>query len=146
MRRRLASPPGSRPAGGRPPPAGRGHAAGDAVIQAVGALLLRTARDGDTVGRLGGEEFGVLLPDATEDEARDTAERVRRAVADLAVPVDGETLAVTVSAGVARSGGAGDTLAPLLARADGALYEAKRRGRDRVVVAPGPPAPRRDEA
>ena len=98
------------------------------------------------MGRLGGEAFGVLLPDATEDEARDSAERVRRAVADLAVPVDGETLAVTVSAGVARSGGAGDTLAPLLARADGALYEAKRRGRDRVVVAPGPPAPRRGEA
>jgi diguanylate cyclase (GGDEF)-like protein len=112
-----------------------GHAAGDAVIRDVGALLREGARAGDVVARVGGEEFVLVLPDADEEGAAALARRLvdaARARQFAAVP----GLAVTVSAGVAAEASVRDAaLAEALkTRADAALYAAKRGGRDRAVV------------
>lgn len=127
-----------------------GHHVGDAVLQAVGAELGAVSRSVDVVARLGGDELAVLLlgPDAGDPVAgRVVAERFRAAVAGLAVPADGTTsLRPTVSVGVAttpgtRAGRPAESARDLVIRADEALYEAKRSGRDRVVVRSGAPPP-----
>lgn len=111
-----------------------GHAAGDVVLCAVAGLCLEQVRAADNFGRLGGEEFAALLPETTHDAAVLTAERLRAAVAALQVPVAGETIAVTASFGVATLQPADTDFAALMRRADAALYEAKDRGRNRVVA------------
>lgn len=115
-----------------------GHAAGDLVLQAVADLLSYGVRGPDTVARLGGEEFGILLPETGDDEAAAAAERLRQAVADLEL-AGLPDLDVRLSLGVASVDG--DTPRPadaddLVAAADRALYRAKRQGRDRVCSAP----------
>jgi diguanylate cyclase (GGDEF)-like protein len=116
-----------------------GHALGDLVLQRFAAHCEATVREGDLVGRLGGEEFVIALADADADAAGDAMERVRAglpaALADLALPVP-----VTASFGIATLEGRDDTLAAMLVRADGALYGAKGDGRDRIIVAPAPVA------
>jgi diguanylate cyclase (GGDEF)-like protein len=111
-----------------------GHAGGDAVLQALAAMLIDATRETDVVGRLGGEEFAVLLPDADLEGALIAAERLRAAVQETPVPVATGTLHVTVSVGIAQWSSAEDTDA-LLRRADGAMYTAKDLGRNCVVVA-----------
>lgn len=109
-----------------------GHDTGDRVLAAIGRVLRAEARAVDVVARRGGEEFTALLPGSDELDADVFAERVRAAVAaaaDSLLPNG----AVRVSAGVAAAAG-GPAIEALLARADAALYEAKRAGRDRVVV------------
>ena len=110
-----------------------GHAAGDAAIVAFSTIVGQGIRDIDTLGRLGGDEFGLLLPDADLDRAVAAVERVRGLVAADAPLVDGHPLAVTLSAGVAVVGADGDTVDAMLIRADRALYDAKGQGRNRVV-------------
>ncbi|KAA2256935.1 GGDEF domain-containing protein [Solihabitans fulvus] len=118
-----------------------GHLAGDAVLGAVALLLRGTVRRGDLVGRFGGEEFVVLLPDAEPDEAESVAQRVRRAVAALRVPTRGadnnqhELTGLTVSIGVATSSRYGYELSDLLVTADAALLAAKGFGRNLVEMA-----------
>lgn len=117
-----------------------GHACGDAILQQVAQRLRSATRAVDINARIGGEEFVVLLPDTDAASARITGERIREAIA--AQPFDGgavasRQLAVTVSIGTATAG-AGEmdlTLESLAERADGALYAAKRQGRNRVVAA-----------
>jgi diguanylate cyclase (GGDEF)-like protein len=111
-----------------------GHAAGDRVLAAVAGSMREHLRAEDQLGRLGGEEFLALLPDADAHAAATAAEKLRSEVASLAVEHEGRDLGVTISAGWA----AWDGEAPeaLLRRADEALYEAKRGGRDRVAGAP----------
>lgn len=112
-----------------------GHAAGDAVIREVGALLRDGARTGDVVARVGGEEFVVVLADADEAGAAALARRFVDAVrARRFAAVPG--LAVTISAGVASEAAVHDAevAEALKSRADAALYAAKRGGRDRAVV------------
>jgi len=111
-----------------------GHAAGDRVLAAVASSMRHHLRAEDQLGRLGGEEFLALLPDADARAAATTAEKLRAAVAALAVGHDGVELAVTISAGWAAWDG--ESPEELLRRADEALYEAKRGGRDRVEGAP----------
>ncbi|HEY8198980.1 MAG TPA: sensor domain-containing diguanylate cyclase [Candidatus Limnocylindrales bacterium] len=113
-----------------------GHAVGDAVLQAVAASIASAVRAEDTPARVGGEEFAVLLRRATVDQACDVALRIREAVAVIDTAAIGVTDArpVSVSVGVAVGSTAGETVADLVHRADDALYAAKRRGRDRVVV------------
>ncbi|MFC3892636.1 GGDEF domain-containing protein [Lentzea rhizosphaerae] len=118
-----------------------GHLAGDAALAAVSLLLRGTVRGGDLVGRFGGEEFVVLLPDATPEQAESVAERVRQAVADLRVPTmatDGkphELSGLTVSIGVATTTRFGYELPDLLVAADAALLAAKAYGRNLVSMA-----------
>jgi two-component system, cell cycle response regulator len=111
-----------------------GHAAGDRVLAAVAAAMREHLRAEDQLGRLGGEEFLALLPDADARAARTAAEKLRAEVASLAVEHEGKDLGVTISAGWASW--EGETPEELLRRADDALYEAKRAGRDRVEGAP----------
>ena len=119
-----------------------GHAAGDGVIAHFAALLQDAAPEGAIVGRVGGEEFAVLLPDALLSDGRLYAETVRGRFAAQQLPVLGVDRCFTASFGVAQAG-RGDTLHDLLHRADAALYAAKTGGRNLVRVALGelPPLP-----
>lgn len=112
-----------------------GHAVGDRVLIAVAQAARQILREGDWVGRWGGEEFLCFLAETECEDARVVAERLRRHVAAQAVRTDGRTVHVTVSVGVASYPRAGMTLDAVLNSADAALYEAKREGRDRVVLA-----------
>jgi len=119
-----------------------GHLVGDRVLAGVAATLRSQVREYDVVGRFGGEEFVVLLPNTEVVEARNVAERLRMHVAHMAVPVNDAAITVTVSAGVAVMNLHGEDLLDLLAAADLALYRAKELGRDRVCLpAPGHPPP-----
>lgn len=110
-----------------------GHPAGDDVLQQCSRRIVDTIRAGGVVGRWGGEEFLVILPDTNVDEAAVVAERVRGVVAATPVTLDtAQQLRVTLSGGCAADAD-GDTDA-LLLRADAALYRAKEAGRDRIVT------------
>ena len=110
-----------------------GHAAGDAALRAVAGVLRANVRAFDSVYRLGGEEIAVLLPGLDDQGAAELAERLCEAVRHD--PLAG--MALTMSFGVtATEAGRGCDFAELFGRADGALYEAKRDGRDRVAAAP----------
>lgn len=112
---------------------GHGHAAGDAVLVEVAARAASALRSGDTLARIGGEEFAALLPGADLAAAGEAAERIRAAVAQRPVSAAGRILAVTVSVGCAALQ-AGEGGCALLARADERLYAAKAAGRDRVAT------------
>jgi len=111
-----------------------GHAVGDRVLQLVADRSVSVVRSGDLVGRLGGEEFAILMPGASPEDATAVAERLRGMI-ERTEELNGEILpAVTVSVGIcahARDQGASD----LLACADRALYAAKSAGRNRVRIA-----------
>jgi diguanylate cyclase (GGDEF)-like protein/PAS domain S-box-containing protein len=110
-----------------------GHAAGDAVLAAIAAICRATLREEDSVARLGGEEFACLLPGVTPMQAGLTAERLRTAVAEHAIALaDGRQIAVTISVGLTLFTQGDDTLGTVLNRADGALYLAKKHGRNCV--------------
>ena len=112
-----------------------GHDAGDAVIAAFARLLSGRVRSTDLALRWGGEEFVVGLPGASREVALGVAEEVRARLAQEEIAIgDGRTLRVTCSVGLAALH-AGEGLADAIRRADEALYEAKRTGRDRVVAA-----------
>ena len=109
-----------------------GHPAGDEALKRVATVLRETTRDVDSVARYGGEEFFVLMPETSAASAADTAERIRQRLAAQPLAAG----AVTLSVGVAEYPRHGDSGDALIRVADAALYEAKRLGRDRVVVAP----------
>lgn len=111
-----------------------GHLAGDAVLVGVGKIFSATLRSIDTAGRYGGEEFLIILDDTREHEAQQTAERIRKAVEESEVAVEGKTIKVSISIGVATISNNIDTEAGLISEADKALYEAKKAGRNRVVL------------
>jgi diguanylate cyclase (GGDEF)-like protein len=110
-----------------------GHAAGNQLLHGVGRTLLRETRGTDLAARFGGEELIVLVQGGAYDAGL-LAERVRRAVSELAVRVPDGLAGTTISAGVATFPREPDA-ASLLDAADGALYEAKRMGRNQVVAA-----------
>jgi diguanylate cyclase (GGDEF)-like protein len=107
-----------------------GHTAGDQVLKAVGEYLHGSIRDVDCVGRYGGEEFILLLPETDKAAAKGLAERLRKGTADMKM---GNLPNVTISMGVATFPEDGKNADELLLRADAALYEAKKTGRNRVV-------------
>lgn len=113
---------------------GYGHAAGDQALRAFAAAAGDCLRGMDVLGRLGGEEFGILLPSTALDQAEVVAERIRAAVAGIAIETEYGTVRFTTSVGVTQSVEDDDTVDALLARADAALYEAKAAGRNRVVA------------
>ncbi|MFL5372790.1 MAG: GGDEF domain-containing protein, partial [Myxococcales bacterium] len=111
-----------------------GHAIGDQVLRTVADRVRKSLRVIDVFGRMGGEEFAIVLPGASHDVAvKLLAERVRHIVADKPIVTDAGEVAVTVSVGVASSRPGCEDVQSLLKAADGALYEAKRTGRNRVV-------------
>ena len=112
-----------------------GHAAGDQAIMAFGQVLRASFDFRAVIGRLGGEEFAVLLPGADLALARGAAEAARQRLRELTPQERGSDRMITSSFGIAAMDG-NESLADLLRRADAALYEAKSRGRDRVCVAP----------
>ncbi len=112
-----------------------GHLAGDLVLQAVAAEAMRLCRSHDLVARIGGEEFCVIFGGASMADAEAAAERLREAIRALRIPLDsGESISVTASIGLAEIVPGGTAMA-VLERADNALYEAKRHGRNRLRIA-----------
>jgi diguanylate cyclase (GGDEF)-like protein/putative nucleotidyltransferase with HDIG domain len=109
-----------------------GHTAGDGVLCQIGRIAMRVIRGSDSFARVGGEEFALLLPDTTQLDALMVAERLRRAVASEPILAD---RTVTVSAGVAAWPEDGLLLEELEGKADGALYWAKRNGKNLCAVA-----------
>jgi len=114
-----------------------GHDSGDLVLKEVAHRLGGNLRAGDVVARLGGEEFIVVLPSAEQSVALSVAERLRRAVADKLIALNGnnDPIPVTISLGVTLDNGKADSVDTLIKQADDALYRAKREGRNRVVLA-----------
>lgn len=112
-----------------------GHQAGDSVLLEVARRLVSSVRDVDVVARVGGEEFGLVLPNTPLEGAVRLAERVRTAVGAEPFEVGGRSLAVTISAGIATWPEHGSTGPELYAAADAALYRAKAAGRNQVASA-----------
>lgn len=117
-----------------------GHAAGDAALRRFGECAQREVRQGDMLARWGGEEFLLVMPATAQDEAMAAMERLRQAVRRTRFDDIAPGLTVSFSGGLAQCAGAGD-LEAAIARADAAMYEAKRMGRDRVVAGPTTPPP-----
>jgi diguanylate cyclase (GGDEF)-like protein len=113
----------------------RGHQAGDACLRAIIDPIHAELRQSDVIGRYGGEEFVVILSSADIAAAGPIAERIRNRVADVRVEGFGEPIRVTCSIGVATSDTLGVWGEHLIARADEAVYDAKRSGRNRVQIA-----------
>ncbi|MBI1808677.1 MAG: GGDEF domain-containing protein [Gemmatimonadetes bacterium] len=112
-----------------------GHLTGDEVLREMGALLRETARLGDVVARIGGEEFEILAPDTSVEGARILAERIHTAFETRPFASLGPDRKITVSIGIASESARSDQVAKvLMARADEALYVAKRNGRHRTEV------------
>jgi diguanylate cyclase (GGDEF)-like protein len=109
-----------------------GHDAGDEVIKAVADILQKHKRTSDIVGRLGGEEFALLLPEASAESAAAAGERFRRLVAESEILTGDERIPVTLSVGVGAAHDQTSGIGQMLKEADIALYEAKRSGRNRV--------------
>ncbi|MCW2715420.1 MAG: Diguanylate cyclase protein [Frankiales bacterium] len=112
-----------------------GHAAGDELLRQVAARLLGCLRPGDSVGRMGGDEFAVLLRDVPDlDSAEEVARRIVSSL-DASFRIDGRELRATISVGIARHGGPGGRADRLLRAADTAMYVAKQRGRNQISCA-----------
>lgn len=113
-----------------------GHAAGDVVLVNLAKVMSESVRKVDFVGRLGGEEFAILLPNTPELEAELLAERIRHAVESSPADYQGQALPITISIGISSYRPNDQDLDQVIQRADKALYEAKNQGRNRCVVAP----------
>ncbi|MGY1857498.1 diguanylate cyclase domain-containing protein [Modestobacter sp. SYSU DS0290] len=121
-----------------------GHPGGDAVLRAVGQLLVDGCRDTDEVCRWAGDEFVILLPETTAEQAERAMERIRRSIATHDWSALGVEVPVRISVGIAQAA-RGDDRRTLFAAADGVLYDAKRTGRDRVVRLSGVTQTRADD-
>lgn len=114
-----------------------GHAAGDSALMSIASALLSGVRTADLVGRIGGDEFAILLPETLMLEARQLVERLQVAIESVATPEQ-----LTLSFGLSTWNGPHDSPSELLRRADAALYQAKQHGRNCLMVwAPRTPSP-----
>jgi len=110
-----------------------GHRVGDLTLQKVVEVCREMLREVDVIGRLGGEEFGIILPETNAEQALQVADRLRQAIAIASVALpQGGSVGITTSVGVATYREADSDVDAVFNRADRALYEAKRSGRDRV--------------
>ncbi len=115
-----------------------GHLAGDKTLQLVAKLMKEQTRTNDSVGRFGGEEFAILLPQTPVDNARIVAEKIRQKVQSNVLVHDGNKIKITISAGVGEVALPSDTMEDFIARVDAALYLAKESGRNQVKLATPP--------
>jgi diguanylate cyclase (GGDEF)-like protein len=113
-----------------------GHSVGDTMLRAVVDVCRESLRNCDVIGRTGGEEFVIMLPEMPGPVAAKVADRLRQAIADIRLNVAGETAQISASIGVAMLSPGQQTTQQALLRADIALYAAKARGRNRVVLDP----------
>lgn len=111
-----------------------GHYVGDLVLRNVSLVTLEQKRAQDTFGRLGGEEFALLLPETNLEQAKIVAERIQKAWEQTPCIVDGQLIHCTVSIGVAEAGPEDKSFEDVLQRADRMMYKAKEAGRNRVVA------------
>lgn len=109
-----------------------GHKTGDDVLKAISVMCQRQARLGDIVARMGGEEFIMMLPETSYDQAILVAERLRKEISGITLKVDGAPVRVTCSFGVTEYNEGDDDIDEIVGRADKALYRAKEEGRNRV--------------
>src|SRR5439155_17266766 len=112
-----------------------GHQAGDDLLKKIGGIFTESLRSIDQASRYGGDEFIVLLPEVGSGGVFEVAERMRERVDAAALSSDAKIVAVTISIGVAAFPEHGENPETIIASADGALYHAKRSGRNRVVLA-----------
>ena len=112
-----------------------GHGVGDLVLQQLASIMRNTLRRGDFSGRLGGEEFVMLLPETSIEQARHFAERLRQEIAESVIEADGVRFSYTASFGLTAMADSDDSFEAALGRADDAMYLAKDNGRNRVEVA-----------
>ena len=113
-----------------------GHQNGDKVLEDLGKILLRSCSHSDFVSRNGGEEFSVIMTDCPRDKVMEVAERIRKAVQEHKFYLfDGQMINITISIGVAIYPDTVKDINKIVEKADSALYEAKRTGRNRVVLA-----------
>ncbi|HET7437065.1 MAG TPA: diguanylate cyclase [Thermoanaerobaculia bacterium] len=114
-----------------------GHPIGDEILKGLVDELQRNARDSDVIARYGGEEFAIIFPDTPANSARDAAERMRALVErrEFPLPQVSRTLRITISVGVSIYPHDATTSADLISRADAALYQAKKAGKNRVEMA-----------
>ncbi len=110
------------------------HLTGDQVLHSIAEIIKENIRGIDVAGRYGGEEFSVVLPDTDQEGAYYAAERIRRAVEDAIIRAYDSELRVTVSIGLATFPKDGRNMEDLIDHADTALYQAKNKGRNRVVI------------
>jgi diguanylate cyclase (GGDEF)-like protein len=111
-----------------------GHLVGDAVLKEISKMVKETIRQIDLVGRLGGEEFSIILTETSSERAQLVAERIRQSIMGKNIHIYDEDLAMTVSIGIAAFPEDGTSCEVLLERADSALYKAKKAGRNCVVL------------
>ncbi|MEW9797035.1 GGDEF domain-containing protein [Alteromonas sp. CYL-A6] len=111
-----------------------GHPAGDEVLKRVAQSLKSGIRGTDIIGRLGGEEFAIMMPGLAAEHAHMVADRLLKRVADLSITVEGHAIHTTVSIGIAASSGILYTWNELFSQADSALYSAKQQGRNLVFT------------
>lgn len=112
-----------------------GHQAGDEVLKALSEFTVKMLRANDLVGRLGGEEFAILMPESDQEAGAIVSERIRAELAAIQIDTVAGPLSVTVSIGVTQAYPEVDTAETMLRRADAAMYRAKTGGRNRVVQA-----------
>jgi eukaryotic-like serine/threonine-protein kinase len=110
-----------------------GHAAGDLTLHGIAQLIQQTIRHVDVLGRYGGEEFAIILPETNLEQARSAAERLRRKVSEFEVITAGGPVHVTISIGISARSNPGESLEALIDRSDRGLYAAKEAGRNRVA-------------
>ena len=115
-----------------------GHAVGDEVIRTLARIVTRTGRESDVAGRVGGEEFAILLPQTNAKNAHELAERLREQMERSVVHLGNREVKFTASFGVAQMAAGCESREALVASADGAMYEAKERGKNCVFVATPP--------
>jgi len=111
-----------------------GHHAGDLALKAFADVCRQEIRESDFLGRLGGEEFGLMLPETTFEQAKTLAERIRKSVEDLVVRVGDDSISFTVSIGLVELNINDTSLDSIMSCADLAMYRAKATGRNRVVA------------
>lgn len=114
-----------------------GHHAGDVVLKLIAEILSHLTRQHDIVGRIGGEEFSILMPESTLQNCLDLAERIRHSIAETVIALDSKNIHISISIGVTELFPQEKSIEKALGRADQALYESKCNGRNLVSTHPG---------